>query len=354
MRIILLAIAAALALPSGAAAAPRTVTLSGTAYEFNNVKVLLGGAQVRVAEDPALRATVAPNGTYRLRVPASATVTPYIDKPGYHRIYLQTFKPAGANLVNVNFQVPTDAVYQALASLLSVPLDASGDPAQCAIVSTFSTRNVRGVPFADFIAYGAHGVAGASASGTPTLPAPVYFNEHVIPDPNQKDSSRDGGVVWTNVSAGVYTIRASAPGTRFASFVATCAPGRIINANPPWGLHELGLANRVAVRARWNRARLTTLTLRNLPPRARVSAAGRRITVARGAVSVDVAAQLPGAARRIGVGGSFVVQVTAPAHDGVELRWAARGRRTPVLSRRCIPLGDTTPVRCARGARSGS
>ena len=27
--------------------------------------------------------------------------------------------------------------------------------------------------------------------------------------------------------------------TRFASFLATCEPGRIVNANPPWGAYEL-------------------------------------------------------------------------------------------------------------------
>ena len=29
------------------------------------------------------------------------------------------------------------------------------------------------------------------------------------------------------------------PTTRFASFLATCEPGRIVNANPPWGAYEL-------------------------------------------------------------------------------------------------------------------
>ena len=29
------------------------------------------------------------------------------------------------------------------------------------------------------------------------------------------------------------------PSTRFASFLATCEPGRIVNANPPWGAYEL-------------------------------------------------------------------------------------------------------------------
>lgn len=45
--------------------------------------------------------------------------------------------------------------------------------------------------------------------------------------------------MWPNVPEGVYTITASHPTKRMASFRATCASGRIINANPPWGLYEL-------------------------------------------------------------------------------------------------------------------
>ena len=61
-------------------------------------------------------------------MPDRARVTPYIDAPGYHRIYLQTFTTAGKDLERVNFQVPTDATYNALAALLKVPLDAGGNP----------------------------------------------------------------------------------------------------------------------------------------------------------------------------------------------------------------------------------
>ena len=86
---------------------------------------------------------------------------------------------------------------------------------------------------------GAHGVAGATASATPTLPPPIYFNKNVVPDAKQVGTSDDGGVLWINVPAGVYTISATHPTRKFASFTATCVAGRLVNANPPWGLHEL-------------------------------------------------------------------------------------------------------------------
>ena len=57
----------------------RAVHIRGTAYEFNNTTVRLGGATIRVAERPRIsRATVRRNGSYDLVVPDRAKITPYI------------------------------------------------------------------------------------------------------------------------------------------------------------------------------------------------------------------------------------------------------------------------------------
>ena len=61
----------------------------------------------------------------------------------------------------------------------------------------------------------------------------------MIPDTTKTETSEDGGIVWTEVPAGTYRIVTSSPTTGFASFLATCADGRIVNANPPWGAYEL-------------------------------------------------------------------------------------------------------------------
>ncbi len=331
-----------------------TVHLRGTAYEFNNVHTVLSGATIRVAEFPKLRATVRPDGRYDLRVPDHARVTPYIVARGYHTIYLQTFTTSGEDLVNVNFQTPTDAIYRALAALLKVPLDSRGNLVACAIVSTFNTRNVRDLSFAQFIAYGAHGVAGATATGAPALPRPVYFNENVVPDPAQAASSKDGGVVWSNVPTGVYTITAHDPRTRFASFVATCRPGRVVNANPPWGLHELALPNHARITAGWSvrgtRAQVTSLGVRGLPTGAvvRVSCAGRRCplgvrTFRPRARTLDIRRALRGAKLGLPAGDVLQVVVSAHAFNGLVVRWTVARGRAPTRTELCIPLGDAAP-----------
>lgn len=269
---------------------------------------------IRVAERPRIRTTTKRDGTYVLTVPDRARITPYITAPGYHSIHLQTFTTDREDLANVNFQVPTDAIYRGLAALLSVPIDAEGNPQECAVVSTFSTKDVRDTSFAGFVGYGAHGVAGASASGSPALPAPTYFNEHVIPDPMQQLSSIDGGVVWTRVPAGAYTISAQHPQTRFASFVATCEPGRVINANPPWGLHELADTVPAVIRARWDGRKLRGLRVTKLPK-------GGKVDVRRRGRVVTVVASAAGYNSRVA-------------------RWRP-GSSKP--ERLCIPLGQTLP-----------
>jgi hypothetical protein len=350
----------ALALLAIAASADaRSVQIQGTAYEFNNTSVVLSGATIRVAEHPRLRATTRADGSYSLTVPDRATVTPYITAAGYHSIFLQTFRTDGEDLRRVNFQTPTEAVYRALAAVLDIPLGPGGEPRDCAIVSTFSTRNVRDLSFRQFIAYGAHGVPGATAFATPSLPGPIYFNSQVVPDPAQRRSSVDGGVIWPRVPAGVYTIRGRHPSTRFASFVATCAPGRVVNANPPWGLHQLGKPMPAVVSARWSarsrRVQLRRLRVSRLPADAivRVRCRGRRCPFRRrtiassGGTSLNVRAALGRAARRLRAGQTLEVLVTADAFNGKLYRWRLRPATRPRAVTLCVPLGNTKPLpRC--------
>lgn len=231
--------------------------VGGRAYLFGYMDTGISDATIKVREFPGLSATTNELGDYSLRVPDDADVTPYIlsgegdltarPREGqptvkrYHwnEIDLQTFQTRGEALENVNFQVPADAEYEALKAVLSVPVGEDGRPAQSAIVTTASARNVRGVDYDTFWTNTPHGVAGATAVGQPALPDPIYFNEYVIPDAGRTQTSVDGGIAWTGVPAGVYRITTSSPNTRFAEFIVTCAPGRIINANPPWGAYQL-------------------------------------------------------------------------------------------------------------------
>ena len=235
----------------------RTVELSGRAYEFGHMETFISGATIRVREFPELSATTDDFGDFRLEVPDRALVTPYIETGGgtvtrrprdgepyqeeshWNEIDLQTFATCGEDLVNVNFQTPPDAEFEALKALLQVPSGEDGRPEQSVIVTTASARNVRGVAYEIFWENTPHGVAGATAVSDPPLPDPVYFNEYVIPDSSRTETSIDGGIIWPLVEPGTYRITTTSADGRFASFLATCAPGRVVNANPPWGAYEL-------------------------------------------------------------------------------------------------------------------
>ena len=235
--------AVAIGAPAGAAAGGTadTVTISGRAYSFNHMSTYLEGAVIKVREIPGLSATTDANGDYTLEVPDDTNVTPYIDPPdGWNEIDLQTFHTRGEDIENANFQTPADLEYTALAAVLSVPIDEqTGRPSQCVIVTTASARNVRGVDYETFRERTPHGVPGATSTESPALDGPIYFNENVIPDPSKTETSEDGGIIWKVVPAGTYRIETTGPDSRFASFLATCKDGRIVNANPPWGAYEL-------------------------------------------------------------------------------------------------------------------
>lgn len=228
----------ALGVPDHACRPPTTVPMSGTAYRFNSRRTI-EGAEIRIDELPGLVAITGPDGSWTLDVPIGADVTPYVIAEGYHTIYLQTFHVGKDPIEQVNFQTPDDQTYDLLYFVIELMVGGSPFENGCVIVTTVSDPLVVGMSFDEFIHFAPHGVAGATVSGEPALPRPIYFNDQVMPDLRQRVTSGDGGVLWANVPVGVYEVSASHPSVDFATFTATCEQDRVINANPPWGLHGI-------------------------------------------------------------------------------------------------------------------
>lgn len=348
-----------------------TVTMSGTAYEFNNVKTMLGGATIHVDEYPGLTTTVADDGTYSLDVPDEAEVTPYITKDGYGTIYLQTFATDGQDLVNVNFQTPTTQVMGLLAMVLGVETNDEGYPAKCAVVSTVSTKQVRGVSYDQFIAWGAHGVAGVTASISPGAGKRTYFNEHVIPDASVTETSVDGGVVWTELPPDDYTLTAQGAGSDWPEVHVSCADGRVVNANPPWGLNQVATTVPTKVKTTWKVAKGRAAKLKGLkaakvpaqtlPDYAVAHEEGIKqryrgvITVAcsgtgcftprttRGSLTkaVDLMPLLGKAAKKLKPGRTLSVTIAVPGFNTRTDSWAIKRHGKPKLTTTCIPLGGS-------------
>ena len=238
---------------ASATAAPGTVKLEGYVWgakleRFSITSHRGGGAVVSIAEYPELTTTAAEDGYWTLQVPDRASVTPCAELEGHHSMCDQTFFTRGQNLNQVNFQMVVYDIASILGTLSGGEMKNLPNGRQgvrhCAIVSTFFEKEKRSFfDFQDYLEAMPHGVAGATATATLAngqVPAqPIYFNEYVMPDRSFSASSRDGGVMWVDLPPGVYTITSSHPTARFAPFQATCEEGRLINANPPWGLYEM-------------------------------------------------------------------------------------------------------------------
>ena len=89
------------------------------------------------------------------------------------------------------------------------------------------------------------GVEDAAASIDPPLPADskaIYFGYagggNIYPDPDRASTSIDGGVIFSNVPVGEYTITATKTGLQFSAPKIRCRAGVLVNVAPPNGIQQ--------------------------------------------------------------------------------------------------------------------
>jgi len=212
----------------------QTVLVSGDAFAFGPY-TKIAGATVTIRELPELSTTTDADGRFAFEaLPGGAAATFVFEAMGYPMTSTKTFTlpTTGEAVERVTFQVPDDATYDLLATVVNVV----PDPNTCQIASTV-TRVGKSI-----YDEGAHGEAAATVAIDPPLPAehgPIYFNAQVIPQLDLVETSEDGGVLFVNVPAGSYTITASKPGVEFVAVEIACEGGTLVNASPPYGLQAL-------------------------------------------------------------------------------------------------------------------
>lgn len=213
---------------------PATTSISGDAFDFGiGITGGIAGAHVFVLENPALTTTTDASGHFVIGgVPVGSDASLVMEHPDFILIQTATLEVPAAGLTRVTFQAVTPNVRDALAGVLSLTVDDT----RCQMVTTV-TRIGRSV-----YDPGAHGEAGVTVTIDPPLPAssgPVYFNSSVVPQASLTETSDDGGVLYTNVPAGMYTWTARKAGATFAQVRMDCRAGVLVNAAPPWGLQRL-------------------------------------------------------------------------------------------------------------------
>lgn len=211
------------------------VSASGTAFSFSLPGEPYGRIEgdLHVLEDPELTARSNADGEFVLDgLTPGMEATFVITADGYPSAHTKTFTVPDDGVPRLTFQVPDDSLFILMSRLIALEVD----PERCQIVTTV-TRVGRSI-----WDEGAHGEAEALVTIEPPLPAehgPVYFNEDVIPDLEQRNSSLDGGVVFTNVPTGTYTLTAAKDGVEFQPVTVQCRAGILVNASPPYGLQAL-------------------------------------------------------------------------------------------------------------------
>ena len=213
-----------------------TVTASGNAFAFALPGEPYGrivGATVSVLEMPELSTTTEADGFFLIEgLPVGADATFVLEAEGFPKAHTKTFRVPDSPLQRVTFQIPPDDIFGALEVIAGVETD----PERCHLVSTVT---VVGRSIYD---PGAHGEEGALVSSDPPIgleSGPIYFNENVLPDRSVSATSNDGGVLFTNVPPGDYTLTATKPGVEIEAVRLKCRPGILVNASPPYGLQTL-------------------------------------------------------------------------------------------------------------------
>jgi hypothetical protein len=157
--------------------------------------------------------------------------------------------------------------------------------------------------------------------------------------------------MWIEVPDGVYNIKATSSKTRYGSFTATCKPGRIVNANPPWGLHELAKTTGAKVSATWKASptKLSSLRASSLPKGSSVtvtcSGSGCFKQLSRKASSgtLDIRKALGSRASKLRSGQTLTVTVDTPRLNSRVVSWKIPKAGKPKPVQRCIPFGEYLP-----------
>lgn len=212
-----------------------TVSISGLVYAFKS-RDFLAGATVGLHEHPELTTVSADDGTWSFEgLDAGETVTPWFELDGYRAASHRSFT-LEADQERVYFQAIPTAVYDLMFQAL-VNAGVTIDPEACHVASTVTDPTMNDITtWAEFDAFIPHGLAGATVSTSAPDITPIYFNEDVFPDPSRTETSIDGGIILPNLPAGGFTFTGAGGGYTYDELSAVCAPGRFVNASPPWGV----------------------------------------------------------------------------------------------------------------------
>lgn len=215
------------------------VRVSGHAFAFTINGGRIEDAYVTALEHETWCVRTGAEGYFELEgVEVGSELTLELRHPDFVTMRIGTHVVPAEGMERLTFQVPDPPLYDLLARTARV----RPDPTRCQIAATV-TEVGRSLYTTD---WPSHGQAGALATITPA-PAqsvgPIYFDYLgaglILPDRDLTETTRDGGVLWLNVTPGEYVLSATADGLTFRSVRVRCDAGTLVNPSPPWSIQAL-------------------------------------------------------------------------------------------------------------------
>lgn len=191
----------------------------------------VAGATVSILERPELSVVTGDDAHFRFEgLDEGSDVTLLVEHPDFKTTQTATVRLGPNGVDPFAVQVVPVTIFTALSGLVPLPLE---EDEHCVIATTVARMG------GSLYVHLRQGAAGAVVSLDPPVPAesgPIYFDESVLPDPEQPATSVDGGVLFYRVPPGQYVMSASREGTVFNQVRFDCRAGVVVNAGPPLGL----------------------------------------------------------------------------------------------------------------------
>ncbi len=188
------------------------------------------GATVTVLEHPEMQVVTGEDAHFRfdgLRVGSDITLV--VEHPNFRTTQTATLELGPNGIHPFSVQIVSKGIFTALSTLVPSPVEED----KCVIATTVARMG------GSLYVHLRQGMPDVKVSLSPAPPAgsgPIYFDEDVLPAPDQPTTSKDGGVLFYNVPPGDYVMSAGRADTTFNQVRFQCRAGFIVNAGPPDGL----------------------------------------------------------------------------------------------------------------------
>ena len=217
----------------GQGGGPREVSIEGDVLAFLTEVPgpRIAGASVSILEHPEMTVVAGDDAHFRFDgLHEGEDVTLVVEHEDIKTTQTATITLGPGGIQPWSVQVLTNALFGILSTLVPLPVE---EETHCVIASTAARF---GGSLYVHLRQGLPDVEVALEPAPPEGSGPIYFDEEVLPAPEQPATSIDGGVFFYRMPPGDYVMSAEREGYVFNTVRFNCRPGIVVNAGPANGL----------------------------------------------------------------------------------------------------------------------